>query len=111
MSALETATSAAGSQAVKGKKRSRFVVNTKIYSQIKRLGKGGSSDVYQVMAENGAIYALKKVKLADADAAAIAGYKGEINLLKKLEKVERVVRIIDYQIDEEKQALYVVSCE
>lgn len=75
---------------------------------MKRIGKGGSSDVYQVMAENQKMFALKRVKLEGADEHAIAGYKGEIELLKKLENVERVVRLIDYQIDEERQCLYVV---
>ena len=109
MSVLETATKDAGASTVKQKrKRSHFIVNGKIYSQIKRLGKGGSSDVYQVMAENSAVFALKRVKLAGAEENAIQGYKGEIELLKKLEKVDRVVRLIDYQVEEEKQCLYVV---
>jgi len=109
MSVLEAATSAAGASTTKQKKRrAHFIVNGKIYSQMKRIGKGGSSDVYQVMAENSKMFALKRVKLEGADEAAIAGYKGEIELLKKLENVDRVVRLIDYQIEEEKQCLYVV---
>jgi serine/threonine-protein kinase TTK/MPS1 len=109
MSVLETATSAAGASTTKQKKRrAHFVVNGKIYSQMKRIGKGGSSDVYQVMAENSKMFALKRVKLEGADEAAIAGYKGEIELLKKLENVDRVVRLIDYQIEEEMRCLYVV---
>jgi serine/threonine-protein kinase TTK/MPS1 len=110
MSVLETATKDAGASTTKQKRRrGHFAVNGKLYTQIKRLGKGGSSDVYQVMAENSALFALKKVKLGDAEEAAIQGYKGEIELLKKLEKVERVVRLIDYQVDEVKECLYVVS--
>lgn len=109
MSVLETATSAAGASTTKQKKRrAHFVVNGKIYSQMKRIGKGGSSDVYQVMAENSKMFALKRVKLEGADEAAIAGYKGEIELLKKLEDVDRVVRLIDYQIEEAMHCLYVV---
>ena len=109
MSVLEAATSAAGASTTKQKKRrAHFVVNGKIYTHMKRIGKGGSSDVYQVMAENSKMFALKRVKLEGADEAAVAGYKGEIELLKKLEDVDRVVRLIDYQIEEEKQCLYVV---
>jgi serine/threonine-protein kinase TTK/MPS1 len=110
MSVLETATAAAGASTTKmRRKRSHFVVNGKIYTQIgQRLGKGGSSDVYQVMAENSRMFALKKVKLAGADEAAIMGYKGEIELLKKLKKEDRVVQLFDYQVDEEKECLYVV---
>lgn len=109
MSVLDTATTAAGAATTKTKKtRSKFKVNGKDYTQMKRIGKGGSSDVYQVMAENQKMFALKRVKLEGADENAIAGYKGEIELLRKLENVERVVRLIDYQIEEERQCLYVV---
>jgi serine/threonine-protein kinase TTK/MPS1 len=110
MSVLETATAAAGASTTKTKRRrGHFVVNGKMYQQIgQRLGKGGSSDVYQVMAENSRMFALKKVKLAGADQAAIMGYKGEIELLKKLKDEDRVVQLFDYQVDEEKECLYVV---
>lgn len=110
MSVLETATAAAGaSTAKKSKRRVHFIVNSKIYTQVgSRLGKGGTSDVFQVMAENSKMFALKKVKLAGADESAIMGYKGEIDLLKKLRNEERVVQLFDYQIDEQKQCLYVV---
>ena len=40
--------------------------------------------------------------------AAIQGYKGEIDLLKKLENVERVIRLYDYEINEEKGVLSVM---
>lgn len=85
------------------------MVNGKLYSQMGKVGKGGSSDVYRVMAENGKMFALKRVKLEDADESAVRGYKGEIELLKKLETVERVVRLFDYEVDEQKQCLSVVS--
>lgn len=110
MSVLETATSAAGASTVKQKKRRRaFMVNGKPYQEIGRIGKGGSSDVYRVMAENGKLFALKRVKLEDADENAVRGYKGEIELLRKLEGVERVVRLFDWEVDEERQILSVVS--
>ncbi|KAF2088225.1 kinase-like protein [Saccharata proteae CBS 121410] len=109
MSVLDTATAAAGASTVKQKKRRRaFMVNGKPYQEIGRIGKGGSSDVYRVMAENGKLFALKRVKLEDADENAVRGYKGEIELLKKLEGVERVVRLFDWEVDEEKQILSVL---
>ncbi|KAB2574028.1 hypothetical protein BFW01_g4622 [Lasiodiplodia theobromae] len=109
MSVLETATSAAGASTVKQKKRRRaFMVNGKPYQEIGRIGKGGSSDVYRVMAENGKLFALKRVKLEDADENAVRGYKGEIELLRKLEGVERVVRLFDWEVDEERQILSVL---
>ena len=60
------------------------------------------------MAENYKMFALKRVSLEDADSAAIAGYRGEIDLLKKLENVERVVRLFDYEVNDEKGTLCVL---
>ncbi|KAF2430197.1 kinase-like protein [Tothia fuscella] len=110
MSILTTATVAAGASTTKSKKkRVQFKVNGKLYSQIGgKAGRGGSSDVYRVMAEDSTIYALKKVKLCGVDENAIMGFKGEINLLNSLKGEERVVRLHDYQIDEEKECLFVV---
>jgi serine/threonine-protein kinase TTK/MPS1 len=112
MSVLETATAAAGAATTKTrerKKRSTLAVNGKHYSQMDRIGRGGSSAVYRVMAENFKMLALKRVKLEDADEAAVRGYKGEIDLLQKLKNVERVVRLYDWEVDEQRQVLSVVS--
>jgi serine/threonine-protein kinase TTK/MPS1 len=65
--------------------------------------------VYRVMAENFKLLALKRVKLEDADEAAVRGYKGEIDLLQKLKNVDRVVRLYDWEVDEQRQVLSVVS--
>lgn len=64
--------------------------------------------MYRVMAENYKIFALKRVTLEDQDELAIKGYKGEIDLLRRLEKVDRVVRLFDYEINEERQTLSVL---
>ena len=61
------------------------------------------------MAENSRFFALKRVSLDDADEAAVRGFKGEIDLLKKLEGVERVIRLYDYELNEDKGTLSVVS--
>lgn len=111
MSVLETATAAAGAATTKTrerKKRSTLAVNGKHYSQMDRIGRGGSSAVYRVMAENFKLLALKRVKLEDADEAAVRGYKGEIDLLNKLKNVERVVRLYDWEVDDARQILSVV---
>ena len=60
------------------------------------------------MAENFKLLALKKVKLEDADEAAVRGYKGEIDLLQKLRNVDRVVRLYDWEMDEQRQVLSLV---
>jgi len=109
MTALETATAVGGASTVKKKKRSHFSINGKMYAARGKIGKGGSSDVYRVMAENDKIFALKRVNLEDCNEETVRGYKGEIDLLKKLENVDRVVRLFDWEVNEQKQSLSVVS--
>ncbi|EMD63246.1 hypothetical protein COCSADRAFT_93045 [Bipolaris sorokiniana ND90Pr] len=111
MSVLETATAAAGAATTKTRERKKRVtlsVNGKHYSQMDRIGRGGSSAVYRVMAENFKTLALKRVKLEDADEAAVRGFKGEIDLLQKLKNVDRVVRLYDWEVDEQRQVLSVL---
>lgn len=106
MSVLEAATSNAGS--TRGKKKVAWSVNGKLFTRLDCIGRGGSSRVYRVMAENYKMFALKRVNLEEADAASIIGYKGEIDLLRRLESVERVVRLFDYEINDEKGELKVL---
>ncbi|KAI4254451.1 MAG: hypothetical protein LQ352_003096 [Teloschistes flavicans] len=110
MTMLETATATAGAAtaAQSRKKRNYISVNSKLFTRMDCIGRGGSSKVYRVMAENFKVFALKRVTLEDQDEAAIRGFKGEIDLLKRLENVERVVRLFDYEINEEKQTLSVL---
>lgn len=110
MSVLETATAPAGAaSASQSKKKRNFMsVNGKMFTRLDCVGRGGSSKVYRVMAENFKIFALKRVTLEDQDELAVRGYKGEIELLRKLDKVDRVVRLYDYEINEEKHTLSVL---
>ncbi|KAF3897716.1 Dual-specificity kinase, spindle pole body (SPB) duplication and spindle checkpoint function [Trichophyton interdigitale] len=110
MTVLETATAAAGAASSSSSRRKKAIVtvNHKAYTRLDCIGRGGSSRVYRVMAENCKIFALKRVNLEHVDPTNLAGYKGEIDLLKKLEKVERVVRLLDYEINEEKETLSVL---
>ncbi|KAK4696355.1 serine/threonine-protein kinase TTK/MPS1, partial [Lecanoromycetidae sp. Uapishka_2] len=109
MTMLETATATAGAaSAAQKKKRNYISVNGKLFTRLDCVGRGGSSKVYRVMAENYKIFALKRVTLEDQDELAIKGYKGEIDLLRKLEKVDRVVRLFDYEINEDRHTLSVL---
>ncbi|KAL8871441.1 MAG: hypothetical protein Q9174_002729 [Haloplaca sp. 1 TL-2023] len=110
MTMLETATATAGaaSAAQSRKKRNYISVNSKLFTRMDCIGRGGSSKVYRVMAENFKVFALKRVTLEDQDESAIRGFKGEIDLLKRLENVDRVVRLFDYELNEEKQTLSVL---
>ncbi|KAI9894174.1 MAG: Dual-specificity kinase, spindle pole body (SPB) duplication and spindle checkpoint function [Vezdaea aestivalis] len=108
MSALESAKPSSTRQTATKKRRTYVTINSKIFNRMDLIGRGGSSRVYRVMAENYEVFALKKVTLEDADPLTIRGYKGEIDLLRKLGGVERVVKLIDYEINDEKQVLSVL---
>jgi len=115
MSMLEAVTATAGAAATKTSQntrrtRSTVTINGKPYRRLDAIGKGGSCKVYKVMAENHKIFAMKKVTFHEQDGpAAILGYKGEIDLLKRLSGEERVIRLYDYEMNEEKQALTMVN--
>ncbi|QSZ34038.1 hypothetical protein DSL72_005618 [Monilinia vaccinii-corymbosi] len=110
MSVLEAATSTAGAATTShaNNRRNRLKVNGKVFTRLDVIGRGGSSKVYRVMAENSKIFALKRVSLEDADESAIRGFKGEIDLLKKLGSVERVIHLYDYEMNDERGILSVL---
>lgn len=111
MSVLDVATSTAGAATTTQAKQRRNVlkVNGKCYTRLDCLGRGGSAKVYRVSAENGKMFALKRVSLEHADESTVRGFKGEIDLLSKLKDVERIITLIDYELNEEKKMLTLVS--
>ena len=111
MSILETATAPAVSSATNAKQRrprNMISVNGKHFTRMECVGRGGSGRVYRVMADNFKLFAVKSVSLEGLDELTIRGFKGEIELLKRLQDVERVVRLYDYEINEEKKVLRVL---
>lgn len=109
MSVLETATATGGASTSQSrKKRTQVSINHKHFTRLDCIGRGGSSRVYRVMAENYKIFALKRVNLEDVDPLTLAGYKGEIDLLKKLENVDRVVRLFDWELNSDRHSLSVL---
>jgi serine/threonine-protein kinase TTK/MPS1 len=112
MSVVETATKPAGAAATApvGKKRAILLrVNDRTYTRIDCLGRGGSGKVYRVTAENGSMYALKRVSIENADETMVKGLKGEIDLLKRLTGVDRVIQLYDWELNEEKKMISLVS--
>ncbi|KAJ4272158.1 hypothetical protein NW762_000869 [Fusarium torreyae] len=107
MSVLEAATATAGAATTTQAKQRRNIlrVNGVAYTRLDCLGRGGSGKVYRVAAENGKMFALKRVSLENADDSTIKGYLGEIDLLKKLGEVERVIKLFDCEMNTEKQIL------
>lgn len=73
-------------------------VNGSDYERIELLGRGGSSNVYKVRASRKDVFALKKVSFDEFDESSVEGFKGEIELLKKLQNQPRVVQLFDYEI-------------
>ncbi|KAH7137312.1 kinase-like domain-containing protein [Dactylonectria estremocensis] len=107
MSVLEAATATAGAAATGPAKQRRNIlrVNGNAYTRLDCLGRGGSAKVYRVTAENGGMFALKRVALENVDQSTLRGYQGEIELLQKLNKVERVIRLHDHELNSEKKVL------
>ncbi|QEU60164.1 Mps1 [Kluyveromyces lactis] len=75
-----------------------ITVNGTAYEKVELLGKGGSGKVYKVKSSDHKVYALKRVSFDEFDESSIDGFKGEIELLKKLENKQRVVKLIDYHM-------------
>lgn len=109
MSVLETAVGApagsAGTAQAGKKPRILLKVNGRSYQRVDCVGRGGSGKVYKVTAENGKMFAMKRVSLENADESTIRGFMGEIDLLKKLSGVDRVIQLFDFEMNKEKQML------
>lgn len=73
-------------------------VNDHPYQKLEMIGRGGSSKVYKVQSTTNKVRAVKKVTFDDVDSSVIQGFKGEIDLLKRLRDEERVVKLIDFEM-------------
>lgn len=51
---------------------------------------------------------MKKVALESADASARQCFLEEIELLRRLQKYERIIKLIDYQYEENAEFLYII---
>lgn len=111
MSVLQMATKAAGAATASSdrKKRLHISINNNVYQRLECIGRGGSCRVCRVMSENFKVWALKKVSLADVGEQAVRGFKGEIELLRRLSKVDRVVQLRDWEVNQAKQTLSLVN--
>ncbi|KAM3957021.1 LOW QUALITY PROTEIN: dual specificity protein kinase monopolar spindle 1 [Aphomia sociella] len=83
-------------------------IKDKKYMFIKKLGTGGSSEVYKVLEVGTSCeYAVKCVYLA-TDQELAQGYINEVRLLRELQNSDRVIRLIDYEYDRTNQFLRMV---
>ena len=108
MNVLASATTTTGAAAAQSRKRNMLKMNNKYYMRVKCMGRGGSAKVYRVTTDNGEMLAMKRVSTENADEAQVKGYKGEIDLLQKLSGCERVINLLDYEMNEERQLLSLV---
>eukprot|EP00250_Pteridium_aquilinum_P035439 c9419_g1_i1 orf=274-2952(+) len=73
-------------------------VNGRRYQKLKKIGRGGSSEVYKVIDREGNIYALKRIKLKGRDYATADGFYQEIELLARLQGNSYIIRLIDHEV-------------
>lgn len=85
-----------------------IMIKGKKYALLTVLGKGGSSQVYEVFDEERNLKAIKIVDLSEADEAQARGYLNEINMLEKLQGHHRIVRMFDYEYRAQEGKLFIV---
>jgi len=78
--------------------RPTLVVNGNYYYVMDRIGKGGSSEVFQVLEAKGSnMLAIKKVDLSDVSDQEANAFRQEIELLLRLQGNKRIVKLIDFE--------------
>ncbi|KAJ3158685.1 hypothetical protein HDU86_002650 [Geranomyces michiganensis] len=90
------------------KDKTNISVNGVTYKKLGLIGRGGSSKVYKIMAQDQKLYALKKVKLKGQEDSAIEGYLNEIALLRRLDKNDRIIHLVNSELNEEQGHLLMV---
>lgn len=103
-SQLQTTSAASGSI----RKATHVVVNGKQYLRSALLGKGGSSRVYRITDREHNVFALKKVELGRGDLETYTSFCNEIELLKRLRGHDRIIQLVDSEVNEAKRTLIMV---
>lgn len=73
-------------------------VNGRRYQKLKKIGRGGSSEVFKVIDRDGSIYALKRIKLKGRDYGTACGFYQEIELLTRLQGKSYIIHLIDHEV-------------
>lgn len=84
------------------------IVNGRPYLIVQKVGQGGSSKVYKVLAPDMAIYALKEVYVSSVPEYVVQSFENEIALLKKLQSEDRIIKLIDSEIDRQNGTISIV---
>ncbi|EME32069.1 serine/threonine-protein kinase TTK/MPS1 [Galdieria sulphuraria] len=83
--------------------RKVIVVNKVPYIPLQIVGRGGSSKVFKVMNSGGQIFALKRVRVSQADEQGkyiFINYQNEISLLQRLKGKPCIIQLIDSEVNE-----------
>ncbi|XP_070190453.1 dual specificity protein kinase TTK-like [Littorina saxatilis] len=95
-------------QTPSGEPMQTVTVNGEQYCILKKVGRGGSAQVYMVLDANTNIRALKVVDLEGAGLEVIDGFRNEISLLQRLQYCDSVIKMYNFELNEELNRLYVV---
>ncbi|KAI7871809.1 kinase-like domain-containing protein [Spinellus fusiger] len=86
-----------------------ITVKNTTYRIISLAGSGGTSKVYSVIDEySKELFAMKRISIDTKDKSTLNLYMNEINLLVSLNTHEQIVKMHDYEVNEQKQALFIV---
>lgn len=96
-------------QQAPARKATHMTVNGKQYLRSALLGKGGSSRVYRVTDRDHSVFALKRVELGKGDLETYNSFCNEIELLKRLRGHDRIIQLVDAEVNEAKRTLIMVS--
>ncbi|EAX99960.1 CAMK family protein kinase [Trichomonas vaginalis G3] len=87
-------------------------VNGNVYYHIDKepIGAGGTSKVYKVANAHGEEFALKVVDYSNAeDKTIVETYRKEIEILEQFKGEDKIIQLIDSEINESKQKIYLVQ--
>jgi hypothetical protein len=73
-------------------------VNDRRYDKIGKIGKGGSSEVFKVIASDCSIYALKRISLKGRDFTSARGFCQEIEYLQRLKGKRHIIQLIEFEV-------------
>lgn len=84
-------------------------INNQVYQILNLIGKGGFSEVYQVMSlKEKKNYAMKQMNLANQDEESVKSLLNEIEVMKKLKNKPRCIQVYDHEWDKSRRLLHIV---
>ena len=90
------------------RKATHVWINGKEYLRSALLGKGGSSRVFRITDRDHNVFAMKRVELGKGDLETYTSFCNEIELLKRLRGHERIIQLVDAEVNEARRTLVMV---